>query len=124
MRRVPFQRRSDDCGICVVAGIAKVTYRQAQQAIFGTKEPHHYWTSSCDLATALKRLGVRCDVRARPLGQRSFQELDHDAILVCDKSPSGWWHWCLWLVDQRRFIDPAQPPKKHRRCSAYLKIYR
>ena len=126
MGRRIVQRSDSDCGICVVQLLASVTYDQALAAVFprNVPEPNRRWTSSRQLAAALKRLGIKCDKRARPLFGRSYTDLEHDAILVCDKRADWTWHWCVWDWKRKRVIDPAKSPKKRWRVTSFLQVYR
>ena len=125
-RKTVRQRTAHDCGICVVAEIARVTYERALDAVFPGKRPKQLYTSSRQLAAALnKRLGIKCDERARPLFGRSYKNLKHDAILLVDRDPKTWsWHWCVWDWKRKRVIDPAKRPKRRWRVTSFLKVYR
>lgn len=127
--RVVHQRGPNDCGVAVVVMVAGVTYEQALAAVFPRKvpKPNQMWTSSRQLAAALKRLGIKCDERARPLFGRSYKDLEHDAILLVDRDPKTWsWHWVYWIAKSKRLYDPAIRPRKasRLRCTSFLQIYR
>ncbi len=121
------QRHVNDCGVCVVAILAGVSvpYEAALEAVFPGKKPKQFWTSSKMIAAAFKRLGLKCDARARPLFGRSYKELTHDAVLLADRDPMTWtWHWLVWDSKAKRVIDPAKRAKKRFKVTSYLKIYR
>ena len=118
------QRHDNDCGICVVAILAGVSYAKALEAIFPGKKPKQFWTSSKMLAAAFMRLGMKCDARARPLFGRSWMDLDQDAlVLLCDRDLRTWsWHWLA--VKNGKVFDPALRPRKRRKVTSYLAVYR
>lgn len=111
--------------MCCVAIVAGVSYERAFVAVFPSKPPRQFWTTSRKLAAALKRFGIKCDRRARPLFGVNYCTLEHDAILVADKNPITWcWHWVVFDWRRKRVIDPAKKPRKRWRITSYLAIYR
>lgn len=125
------QRRSNDCGVAVVAMVAGVSYDRALRAftpkLQRTMTVLSGGTGTCEVADALANLGWQCDRRLRPLRKRELGSIEGRAIL-CVRNPGindKKWHWMAFLGEKHdwRVLDPATELQPYV-VTSYLRVWK
>ena len=118
LRRV-LQRGDKDCGVACVAMLANRSYTDACGLVHPDRR-----TKTKELSDALTSLGLECGRRLKPLGKKSYRDLECDAVLKVWPRKDRSWHWVVWDARRKRVLDPWEPPYMHIHATSYLPVTR
>lgn len=112
MRRVE-QRTESDCGVACVAMLAKVSYEDAYEAVYGSGRKG--LTSTNKLRAALVKLG-RAPAEGRMVSKRrtTLASLPHDALLKVQPLTCSTKHWVVWDKKRKLKLDPYHSTLRHK----------
>lgn len=108
------QKGETDCGIACLAMLADISWKEARNALFGTRPKRSFRTTKEEMRSALARFGVVTSKRL--VVCKHPERLKRDALLRTNVLGNGNWHWAVWDSTRSKVLDPYYKRTRFRSC--------